>query len=243
MKSILLFSLIAMSGACVDQLDDNEDLTTDETPRLAVNGMLPSQMQYTSLDQAPLTASSISYLAATADGRAYLNYVVGCALDGTQSLSAGGYTFVGSIGMVPAWTTRALSLSERRWVSACVLARTNYIGTSQQISIRGTHPALVLGTDATWSHDEGAFYGDIFSGSSQQNRRACSGSAVYDGSLTYYKGRRCTFVDDATPSQTMCLFAYDGDCSARCAVSNGVYTSCTDTNNTVWNEVVKVHDN
>lgn len=240
MKSILLFSLIAMTGACVDQPEDNSDVTITDTPRLAVNGMLPSQMQYTNLDQAPLTSTAIGYLAATSDGRAFLNYLVGCALDGTQSITANGYTFTGSVGLVTAWPTRSITLSERRWVSACIIARTNYIGTSQQVSIRGPHPALAVSSDSGYNKEEGAYYGDVFSGATM--RRACSDPGTYDGSLIGYKGRRCSFEDANNGGHTMCGYDWDLDCGPHCVKVNGVYTSCTDTTNVTWNEVVKVHD-
>lgn len=237
MKSILLFSLITVSGACVDQLDDTTDVT--ETPRLAVNGLTPSQMQYTNLDQAPLTASAIATLAETVEGAAYLDYVVGCALDSTQSITASGLTFYGSVGLVPAWTTRSITLSERRWVSACAIARTNQYGTRINISIRGNHPALAIDTDGGYVKEEGAYYGDVFSGNT--TRRVCQDPATFDGSLTWSFGRRCSY--DAGNGTSMCGYTLDYQCAPICTKVNGVYTSCTDSTGAVWNEVVKVNDN
>jgi len=239
MKSILLFSVIAVTGACVDPLDpDGDTMSTTDTPRLAVNGMLPSQMQYTDLDQAPLTAAAIDNLASTADGIAYLDYVVSCALDGTQSISAGGVTLFGGLGLAPAWTTRSITLSERRWVSACMIARTNYVGTRQHISLRGSHAALAIDNDAYYLKQEGAYYGDVFSGNTA--RRVCQDPATLDGSLNFYFGRRCSY--DAGNGTSMCGYALDYECAPICTNVDGVYTSCTDSSGVVWNEVVKVND-
>lgn len=241
MKSLLLVSLITVSGACVDQLDDNNNDDVTEAPRLAVNGLAPSQIQYTTLDAAPLTPANVTGVASTSDGRAFLNYVVSCSLDATQTLTVGGVTYYGSVGLVPQWTTRSITIAERHWVTSCILARVNYIATSVQISMRGTHPALALaGAELTgYNKEEGAFYGDIFGGMSFV--RACTDPASIDGSLTYNKGRRC-----ATPAESgdisLCGFQLDGMCADRCTRVNGVYSNCTDLYGNVWNEPIKAQD-
>jgi hypothetical protein len=243
MKSILLLSLIAVSGACVDQIDDDglDETTTSNVPRLAVNGMGPNQTQYTNLDAAPLTGSAISSLTATADGRAYLQYVVSCALDATQSVSANGYTFTGIYGMQTGWTTSALTLSQRRWISACVLARTNILSTSMTISMRGTHAALatVPSELTSYNRQEGTFYGDIFGGNTV--RRACADADTLNGVLVGVKARKCAFQPDPYDPSTSCSFFYDGACSAHCTVSGDGYSSCTDNVGAAWTEVIKVN--
>jgi hypothetical protein len=198
--------------------------------------MLPGQMQYTNLDAAPLTNSAIASLATSANGRAYLQYVVSCALDTSQSVSSGGYTFTGIYGMQPGWTTSALTLSQRRWISACVLARVNYLATNVTISMRGSHSALATIPTELTSYDkqEGAFYGDIFSGSTV--RRACEGvNAPMSGP------RRCTTRPDLDEPVTYCNFVYDGLCGTNCTVSGDGYSSCTDSTSAVWTEVIKVN--
>ncbi len=229
MKSALLLSLIAITGACIDQPEDE----VTATPRLAVNGMLPSQIQYTNLDQAPLTAAALSTVASTPDGAAFVDYLVYCALDSTQSFTIGFNSYYGSVGLVPAWTTRALTVSERRWVSACILARTNYIGVRQSISIRGTHPALAVAGDEGYTKEEGGYYGDLFSGNT--TRRVCAGPATLDGSIDGYQGRHCAYTGSGGTS--LCGYTLDAPCASSCTTEGGVYTSCAG-----WNEVVKVHD-
>ncbi|MFT3767941.1 MAG: hypothetical protein QM820_21025 [Minicystis sp.] len=106
--------------------------------------------------------------------RQLLRYVVGCALDSTQSFSftwtddTGGQhaeTYPGGLGLDPAWATRPLAASERGWVSACLASRVNWYGVSVVISARGAHPELAEpapGELAAYPMEEGAFWGDLF---------------------------------------------------------------------------------
>ena len=238
MKSALLVSLIAVSGACVDQVEDNSDDTTTDVPRLAVNGKTPSMIIATTLDTAALTGAAIAPYTDTADRRSYLEYIAACALDSTQSVSANGYTFVGAYGLATGWTSGALSASDRRWVSACVLARVNFFGVTLPISMRGSHAALALDAgESGYTVQEGAYYGDIFGGS--DIRRACIGADKLAtptvGNLTY---RVCTV--NAGNGVTSCSFAYDGECASTCTVGSNGYNACTDTSSNTWSEVIKV---
>jgi hypothetical protein len=69
-----------------------------------------------------------SYFAG-AEGRSFLKYLVRCALDADTEaflhLPGETLTFTGGVGLAPEWANRALSLAERRWVSACVYALSN----------------------------------------------------------------------------------------------------------------------
>src|SRR5262249_53524270 len=77
-------------------------------------------------------------LASTAAKRTQLTYLVRCALpaelalytdqDGTR------FTFPGGLGLAPRWVDEAMTPSEERWVSACLLAHVNAVGTSVPIS-------------------------------------------------------------------------------------------------------------
>ena len=111
-------------------------------------------------------------LIADADARQRLKYLASCALEtgvtlvGTQGGTT--YEFPGSMGLAPHWAERALTRRERRWVSACILARTNAFGTAVLISMRAD-PApvdsLAVDPRERSSHTiyEGGFFGDIFS--------------------------------------------------------------------------------
>src|SRR4051812_18330430 len=236
MKTILLCAVISMSAACIDQLDPAPADDVDAIPRLSSNGMNQAQIQLTNLDQAALTATAVAPYTTTIDGRAYLSYLVGCALDGTQSITSGGYTYTGSLGITTGWTSGAITLSQRRWISACLLARTNSLSTAITISMRATHPSLYT-TEGNFNLQEGTFYGDLFSGNNI--RRACADSDTLTNSDTgKLKYRICArdYYDSGPGGSTGCGFVYDGACSTMCTLSAPNYTSCTDLNGTTWNE-------
>ncbi|QRN96682.1 hypothetical protein JRI60_48160 [Archangium violaceum] len=74
--------------------------------------------------------------------RAFMQYVVACALEPSQTLSwtdrAGRYyKWKGELGLCPAWASGAASEQCQRWVSACVLARNNAWGYRVLFSARG----------------------------------------------------------------------------------------------------------
>jgi hypothetical protein len=81
-------------------------------------------------------------LASTAAKRKQLTYLVRCALPADVTVYADiegeRFTFPGSIGLAPRWLTEAMTPSEERWVSACLLAHVNYFGKHVRISIRAT---------------------------------------------------------------------------------------------------------
>jgi hypothetical protein len=244
MKSILFLSLIAVSGACVDQTDDADlettNPTTDDVPRLAANGLTPSQIIYTTLDQGPLNATTTASIHVSAPG--FLSYLVSCAFSTGQSLTVNGTTYPGSIGLAPGWSTGAISASDRRWISACMLARANSIGNSLTISLRGNNSALALSSTEIANGDarnEGSYYGDIFV--SGMNQRACGDLATINRTLGTFKGRVCAAQQDEV---TACGYRYDGACASTCVSTGGatpIYTSCLDTTGVTWNEVIKVN--
>src|SRR5206468_2931601 len=70
-------------------------------------------------------------LASTAAKRHQLTYLVRCALPADIELYAQHgterFTFPGSMGLAPRWLYEAMTPSEERWVSACLLALVNYV--------------------------------------------------------------------------------------------------------------------
>src|SRR5207244_324299 len=108
-------------------------------------------------------------MAATEDGREFLTYLVGCALPetvGTYVIVNGvRYEFLGSLGLAPDWLDRPLTEIEQRWVTAGILARTNFFGIEVPISMRHpTNPALNVSEQeaADFTLWEGDFFGNIF---------------------------------------------------------------------------------
>ena len=85
-------------------------------------------------------------LASTAAKRAQLTYLVRCALPEDIALYAQQgterFTFRGSMGLAPRWQYEAMTPSEERWVSACLLAHVNYFGKHVLVSMRATTPPV-----------------------------------------------------------------------------------------------------
>jgi hypothetical protein len=110
-------------------------------------------------------------LASTAAKREQLTYLVRCALPEAITLYADQgierFTFQGRMGLAPRWLTEAMTPSEERWVSACLLAHVNYWGKHVLVSMRATPPpvpALEVSDDEqqTFSLFEGGFFGNLF---------------------------------------------------------------------------------
>ena len=110
-------------------------------------------------------------LIATEDARHRLKYLASCALDEATTLAGTvdgkAYEFPGGMGLASNWGNKPLTLAERRWVSACVLARTNAFGAHVLISMRadqGDIPSLMATPEELESHGlfEAGFFGDIF---------------------------------------------------------------------------------
>lgn len=147
-------------------------------------------------------------------------YVVSCALRAGQTITATfegtTHTFEGEIGLAPKWVHRALNASERRWVSACLIARVNKYEVSVPISIHGPHSALSVSKDEaqTYTVEEGAFYGDVFRPVGEPIVWvACRGRDQAAGETGQLDDRDCAEPDPTNPGFTQCGFTYAGDCA------------------------------
>jgi hypothetical protein len=214
--------LLVVGTSCAVEIDEpsfsdvESEVTT--TNKITVNKITVNKITVNQLATAQLAASSLDAHAMldTEDRREVLTYIVSCALPAGEVLAltdAGGatYEFPGSIGLAPAWATRAPTVSERRWVTACVLARTNLYGVSVPISMRhDTNPALAASTAerAEFSVVEGAFYGDLFQESPVMY--ACGAKAW--SAATPETERACALSADGFT--TDCGFTYTGACNA-----------------------------
>ncbi len=231
----------------------DEELTLSETRdevvstnRLAVNRLAVNRLAVNRLAVNRLAVNSLEAqdLMSTEEGRDVMAYIVGCALRTGETVTlqdtAGTqYTMAGWIGLAPAWATRAPTVSERRWVTACILARTNVNGVPVHISMRHDSNLALLTTAAErtqYSQVEGAFYGDLFASTSVWY--ACSNR----GWTTLSPGtfRACALSPNGIT--TDCGFTYTGACTntTTCADKTAPFGGCK-AGGLTYNEVITIN--
>jgi hypothetical protein len=140
---------------------------------LNLNALNLNALNLNALDSTAL--SSIEDPSASGDlARQALRYMVGCALDTTQSFSftwtddqgmLRSETYWGTLGLATTWANSPLNPVEQQWVSACLAARVNWYGVSVMISSRGAHSALNKSQTSEitqYPKNEGAFWGNLF---------------------------------------------------------------------------------
>jgi alpha-tubulin suppressor-like RCC1 family protein len=162
-----------------------------------------------------------------------MTYVARCALGPTQVLkytdgSGKAYSWPGSLGLAPEWATRAATVAEQEWVSACLMAFTNKCGNQVTISLRGPSEGapeterfpLEAGEREGWTYQEAAFFGNLFTATPDLN--ACDGGGGQDQAQLGL-GRECG-SDDKN-----CGYVARGACASVCVPSqnaDGYYKSC-----------------
>jgi len=163
-------------------------------------------------------------LASTAEKRHQLTYLVRCALPEHIVLYVdyGGerFTFQGSMGLAPRWLYEAMTPSDERWVSACLLAHVNYFGKHVRVSMRATLPpvpALEADDDEkqTFSIFEGGFFGNLFL--PEPVAYTCRGERTpAQARDPILQDRVCTQVPEETTAEakpiTYCRFLVTGRC-------------------------------
>jgi hypothetical protein len=103
--------------------------------------------------------------------RELFKYIVSCALPAGEqvdvTVQGTNYEFDGALGVAPEWGEPGAQCGEdcRGWVSACVIARLDYLQQPETISLRGQNSGLKSTPQerASYSHIEATYYGDIFS--------------------------------------------------------------------------------
>jgi hypothetical protein len=203
--------------------------------RLASNKLASNKLASNALSSTRLVAHKASAeLLATADGRDVYSYLISCALpagttiqatiagapdsnppDTSYTCSNGVCVFEGSIGLAEYWIDHRLAPTDQRWVSACIFARVNAHDTAEPISLRGPHDSLAVsaGEAATFPLQEGAFYGNLFTGDDAIDWNACRGKDQAAGEFGGLVDRDCAEPDPLDPTHTQCGFNYAGDCA------------------------------
>jgi hypothetical protein len=110
-------------------------------------------------------------MAQNESGRRFLSYLISCALLSNQGAFAmvdgQRHDFPGGLGLAPHWLDRPLTEPEQRWVSAGILALTNFFGQHVEVSLRSSHGgfASLSATpeeSETFTLYEGDFFGNVF---------------------------------------------------------------------------------
>jgi hypothetical protein len=144
--------------------------------------------------------------------RQFLSYLYSCAMPlGSKinvSINGTDYgTYEGALGIAPEWGTEGGKCDEhcQRWVTACLLARTNFWGVPVKISLRGDKAGLTPDTDEKkrFPLREGAYFGNLFGPNGVNNLHACAGPGSNIPQLT---NRFCS------GAQGVCAIQVSYDC-------------------------------
>lgn len=251
--NVALVVLAATTGCMTDV--DGDDAAGDETDivaklaanKLAANKLAANKLAANKLAANKLAANTLATtdMMGSADSRELFSYIVGCAIPAGQSITARdaagvSYTFPGSVGVAPAWATRAPTVTERRWVSSCVLSRTNVYGISVSISLRHDTNVALATTVAErdqYTVVEGAFFGDVFA--MPQELYAC-GNRTWTPATT--NGLRMCALSQSgiVGSDTDCGFTYAGRCDSACSDKSAPFGACR-YGATTYNEVITIN--
>ncbi|MBA2544456.1 MAG: hypothetical protein H0V17_32740, partial [Deltaproteobacteria bacterium] len=242
-RLVVLCSVLGLGVGCTDQSSGRASTELLNGPSSTVtfnaltgnaltgNALTGNALTGNALTGNALTGNALTGNALTGNGltdgqmnREFFRYVYGCAARADQhilvTLDGQEHRFDGAIGLAPEWMspvseggTGKCDHQCQRWVTACVLARTNAFGVPVPISIRGNHPALSnIGPDelAQFPLREGSYYGNIFGGSlyGDDGRYACTGPASNEPSQT---ARLCS-NGGTEPVSTPCSIVIDDEC-------------------------------
>ncbi|HJZ87962.1 MAG TPA: hypothetical protein VKN99_22460 [Polyangia bacterium] len=210
---------------------------------LVSNSLVSNSLVSNSLVSNSIVSNALSDPSAQGDAtRLFFRYLVGCALNSSQTASFSwtdsdgnvhDETYSGALGLGSSWADEPLDEAGQRWVTACLLARTNYFGISVVISMRG--PVLrgdpftaSIQEVSDYADSEGAFWGNLFA----PNRTLYACTSTYNASdQNHVPGyleadqRVCTVPatdDGGNPSGfTQCGFddSHALDCTGACSAS------------------------
>jgi hypothetical protein len=228
---ILLIPAIALLAACADVPGEavvREAVVTGNrvtANRVTGNRVTANRVAANRVAAHRITAHRLTVdgaaneLLATVDGRDLFSVLVNCAIPEGLTLEAtvGDTTFLffGELGLARDWLDHPLDREGRGWVSACVFAKINVRDVLIPISVHGPDHGLATTSDerATWSVEEGAFYGDMFTPLDEPILWiACRGAGQAAGESGGLIDRDCAEEDPAHPGLTQCGFVYAGDC-------------------------------
>jgi hypothetical protein len=237
MRSVLCF-LIAISVPACAQAPDESSTSADVVSvnriilnriilnRIILNRIILNRISLTQIavNRLSVNMASAGELLATPEGRDVFSLVVSCAVPSNITLVAtvngAAVDFPGEVGLAPQWLFARLDRTGQRWVSACMFARVNADAVLIPISMRGPHSGLATSAEerATWSLEEGAFFGNAFGPlSAPLQAFACRGKDKAAGDTGELADRQCAAPDPAHPGFTLCGMMFAGDCGSFAA--------------------------
>jgi hypothetical protein len=160
------------NGSCQGALTHNA-LTHNALTHNALthNALTHNALTHNALTHNALTHNALTHNALSdPDAREVLSFIVSCALpaDQTVEVTVDGvdYSYQGQLGLAPEWGEPDGSCdgSCQQWVSACLLARTDFLGKEVLISVRGENEGLDAcpAERATYTQREATYYGNVF---------------------------------------------------------------------------------
>jgi hypothetical protein len=156
--------------------------------------------------------------------REALKYITSCALPESAhiqfSVDGVNYNYKGQLALAPEWGVSGGSCNQscQEWVSACLMARLDYLGEQVTISLRGDKPTLVPSPVELkfFTYREASYFGNVFV--DPQVRDAC----VSPG--------RSGIPRVCGPTLDDCAVDVIGDCGSVCdaPAADGGYRNCRD---------------
>ena len=230
--TVSVLGCIAPEGA---NDDDTESVAVTQQAALTVNALTVNALTVNALTVNALTVNALTVNALTVNAltvnalkdpnaRELFKYIVSCALPKADqidlTIDGTSYTFPGELGLASKWGLPGGSCNNtcQEWVSACVLARVDFLGQKVNISVRGAQSALVPTPAelAAYTYREGAYYGNIFLDTPVRDACVAPGRSGLP--------RVCG------PSLDGCVVDAIGSCSTVCQGSAGYgsFMSCAD---------------
>jgi hypothetical protein len=170
----------------------NAPLFTDSTIRSVLLGR---QLATSSLDSAVRDS-----VCGHAESRTQMKFIVQCALGPSSTVaidcdSSRDFLVQGKIGLATEWETGSCTTAAcQEWVSACVIAHSNALGSAVQIKLNAA-PLPDSSSDASFQKPEGAYFGNVFRNNGGQQIYGC-----YMGSSPARMARVCgTSASSLTP--------------------------------------------
>jgi hypothetical protein len=223
------------------------DLSVAEAAEIATNGLSTNGLSTNGLSTNGLSTNGLStnglstngftswFNASPANADMVMRYVVRCAVPAGQTRSYTSptgvtYTWAGSLGLLPGWSSGLPATeTEQQVLTACLAAHTNKYGLQISISVLGRDAqgnAIAYTTKEmdTYSEKEACFFGNVFS-----NEGVYAANDRSYLSLSESTSRACGL--SSSSNNTDCSpIVHVGTCSDYCMksdTSRPYYTSCT----------------